>query len=113
MPVRRSAAHPPLTTELRPPALKPKREPASQPRALTVVERTEVLDILHSERFVDAAPPTVYATMLDEGKYLASIATMYRILHSVAEVRERRRVAVHPPYVKPELLACYPNMVWS
>ena len=98
---------------LRSPGPKPKREPAPQPRALTVVERTEVLDVLHSVRFVDAAPPTVYATLLDEGKYLASIATMYRILHSVAEVRERRRIAVHPTYVKPELLAERPNMVWS
>ncbi len=98
---------------VRPPAPKPKREPRPQPRALTVVERTNVLGVLHSERFIDAAPPTVYATLLDEGRYLASISTFYRILHAVNEVRERRRVAVHPPYVKPELVAWHPNMAWS
>jgi putative transposase len=97
----------------RPPAPRPKRDPTPQPRALSLVERSQVLDVLHSERFMDAAPPTVYATLLDEGQYLASIATMYRILHAVDEVRERRRIAVHPPSVKPELVAWRPNMVWS
>ena len=110
-----AVGRPPAThyRRLRPPAPTPKREPAPQPRALSVGERTQVLDLLHSERFIDAAPPTVYATLLDEGKYLASIATMYRILHAVDEVRERRRIAVHPPSVKPELVAWRPNMVWS
>jgi putative transposase len=72
-----------------------------------------VLEVLHSERFVDVAPPEVYATLLDEGMYLASVPTMYRILRSVGEVRERRRQAVHPAYLKPELLAEWPNQVWS
>jgi len=98
---------------LHPPVPRPKREPKPQPRALTVVERTEALEVLHSERFIDAAPPTVYASLLGEGRYLASISTLYRILHAVNEVRERRRVAVHPPYVKPELFADRPNMAWS
>ncbi len=98
---------------LRPTAPKPKRAPAPQPRALTVGERTNALQVLHSDRFIDAAPPTVYATLLDEGQYLASISSFYRILHSVDEVRERRRVAVHPPRIKPELIATRPNMAWS
>jgi len=110
-----AVGRPPAThyRRLRPAAPKPKREPAPQPRALTGAERTQVLEALHAERFIDAAPPTVYATLLDEGTYLASIATMYRILHTVNEVRERRRIAVHPPSVKPELLAWRPNTVWS
>ncbi len=91
----------------------PRPEPRPQPRALTAEERREVLDLLHSERFVDTAPPTVYATLLDEGSYLASVPTMYRILRWADEVRERRRQAVHPAYVKPELLADRPNRVWS
>jgi len=99
--------------KLNPPAPRPKREPAPQPRALAEAERLAVLDVLHSERFIDAAPPTVWATMLDEGSYLASISTMYRILRSAKEVRERRRVAVHPAYAKPELIATAPNMVYS
>ena len=72
-----------------------------------------MLEMLHSERFIDAAPPEVYATLLDEGIYLASVPTMYRILRSVDEVRERRRQATHPAHMKPELLADGPNLVWS
>ena len=89
------------------------RSPLPQPRALNEEERQNVLEVLHSERFVDTAPPQVYAALLDEGRYLASVPTMYRILRSVGEVRERRRQAVHPAYVKPELMAERPNQVWS
>lgn len=89
------------------------RAPRPQPRALSEEERQSVFEVLHSERFVDVAPPEVYATLLDEGVYLASVSTMYRVLRSVGEVRERRRQAVHPPHVKPELLAERPNQVWS
>lgn len=96
-----------------PPVPKPRSEPKPQPRALGQDERAGVLDLFHSDRFVDAAPPTVYATILDEGRYLASISTMYRILHDAQEVRERRRIAVHPASVKPELVATGPNQVWS
>jgi len=90
-----------------------RREPRPQPRALRPEERASVLEVFHAERFVDAAPPTVYATLLDEGTYLASVPTIYRVLRSVQEVRERRRQAVHPARVKPELLADRPNRVWS
>jgi len=71
------------------------------------------LDLLHSERFVDRSPAEVYATSLDEGKYLCSERTMYRILAEYGEVRERRNQLQHPAYVKPELLATGPNEVWS
>ena len=72
-----------------------------------------MLAALHGERFIDAAPPTVYAALLDEGRYLASVPTMYRVLRAAGEVRERRRQATHPPTVKPELVADAPNRVWS
>ena len=88
----------------------PKRR---QPRALGEAERRGVLDLLHSARFVDKAPATVYATLLDEGVYHCSIRTMYRILHDAKEVRERRNQLRHPKYKKPELLATAPNQVWS
>jgi putative transposase len=87
--------------------------PQAQPRALSPTEQAAVLAALHSERFVDAAPPTVYATLLDEGRYLASVATMYRLLRAGDEVHERRAQATHPPTVKPELVAAAPNRVWS
>jgi putative transposase len=72
-----------------------------------------VLGELHTDRFVDKAPATVYATLLDEGTYHCSIRTMYRILHDSQEVRERRNQLRHPKYKKPELLATAPNQVWS
>ena len=69
--------------------------------------------MLHEDRFVDLPPTEVYATLLDEGTYLCSIRTMYRILAANNEVRERRNLLRHPTYAKPELLATGPNQVWS
>ena len=82
-------------------------------RALSAVERSTVLATLNSERFVDDSPAHVYATLLDEGTYLASERTMYRILAANNEVRERRDQLRHPHYAKPELLATKPNELWS
>ena len=84
-----------------------------QLRALSQAERQAVLDVLHSERFRDAAPAEVYATLLEEGTYLCSERTMYRLLAAAQEVRERRDQARHPTYTRPELLATRPNEVWS
>jgi putative transposase len=82
-------------------------------RSLTPEQRQEVLDVLHSERFVDKAPGEIVATLLDEGQYLCSERTMYRILDAEAELRERRNQLRRPCYSKPELLATGPNQVWS
>ena len=90
----------------------PRCRPPSH-RALTQVERQEVLDVLHSERFLDQAPAQVAAALLDEDRYLCSVRTMYRILDANQEVRERRNQRRHPVYEKPELLATGPNQVWS
>lgn len=85
----------------------------SHRRALSTSERTEVKTTLYSERFVDKSPYQVYATLLDEGRYLCSVRTMYRILAEDKASRERRNQLRHPNYVKPELLATGPNQVWS
>ena len=69
--------------------------------------------MLRSPRFVDCSPDQVYFTLLDEGTYLASVSSFYRILRANDEVRERRRQATHPAKVKPELVADRPNVVWS
>lgn len=82
-------------------------------RALTAEERGHVRDLLNSERFQDQAPRQVWARLLDEGIYRCSWRTMYRILASYAEVRERRNQLRHPAYTKPELLATAPNQLWS
>jgi len=83
------------------------------PLALSASERSEVLDILHEDRFIDKAPQEVYAKLLDEKKYICSIRTMYRILEKEGEIKERRNQLVRPHYTKPELLAKAPNEVWS
>lgn len=82
-------------------------------RSLSVIERQQILDVLHTDRFVDKAPLEVYATLLDEGVYHCSVRTMYRILGAAGEVRERRNQVRHPHYKAPELLATGPNQVWS
>ena len=92
---------------------RPAKPRPTPPRALSADERRAVLDTLHSERFADRAPAEVYATLLDEDRYLCSIRTMYRLLHGAQEVRERRDQLRHPQYHKPELLATGPNQVWS
>jgi putative transposase len=84
-----------------------------QPRALTEPEQYKILDVLHSPRFVDAAPAQVWATLLDEGVYLGSISTFYWLLRRAGETGERRRQATHPARVKPESVATAPNQVWS
>jgi putative transposase len=89
------------------------RARSPQPRALSEAERAEVLGVLHHERFIDQAPASIYATLLDEGRYLCSVPTMYRVLRAEDEVRERRRQATHPARVKPELVATGPNLIWS
>lgn len=83
------------------------------PLALCSDEEQSVLDILHSGRFMDCSPYQVYAALLDEGEYLCSVRTMYRILASHGELRERRDQLRRPNYSKPELLATAPNQVWS
>jgi putative transposase len=91
-------------------AAKPRQPP---PRALSEDERQNVLSVLNGKRFVDVAPAAVFATLLDEGNYLCSPRTMYRILDAAHEIRERRDQAQRPTYQKPELLAEAPNQVWS
>jgi putative transposase len=88
----------------------PRPKPA---RALSDEEQKRVLGVLHQKRFMDKPPRQVYARLLDDGKYLCSTSTMYRILRGAEEIRERRNQVRHPVYTKPELLATGPNQVWS
>lgn len=83
------------------------------PSALTPGERARVLEVLNQPRFADKAPAQVWATLLDEGVYLCSVSSMYRILRAAQQVRERRAVAVHPARVKPQLVATGPDEVFS
>ena len=91
----------------------PGRATRRSPRALSQEERSQIRALLNSERFADCAPREVYATLLDEGTYLCSWSTMYRILREAAEVKRRRDQRRQGAYVKPELLATRPNQLWS
>jgi putative transposase len=98
----------------RPPTPRPRRPRPLPARALSDAEREAVLAELHSERFLDCSPAQVWATLLDEGRYLASERTMYRLLEvRHGGVRERRDQLTHPAYARPELLAERPNELWS
>jgi putative transposase len=98
----------------RPPEPRPSRPRPTPARALSETEREAVLAELHSDRFVDSSPAQVWATLLDEGRYLASERTMYRLLAARhGGVRERRDQLTHPDYNRPELLAQRPNELWS
>lgn len=91
-------------------------EPSARPQPplkLSAPERQTVVELMHSQRFVDASPHTIHATLLDEGRYYCSVRTMYRILAQEGELKERRNVLQHPNHAKPELLATAPNQLWS
>ena len=94
------------------PRLTPNPRPTPA-HALSEAERSEIREVLNSERFMDQAPRQVSSALLDEGKYLCHWRSMYRILNDYGEVRERRNLRRHPVYKKPELLATAPNQVWS
>ena len=94
----------------RTPTLDRGRVPANK---LTDVERAEVLAVVNSPRFVDLPPIQIYAQLLDEGVYLGSISTIYRVLTANLQVKERRRLARHPARAIPELLATGPGQVYS
>jgi transposase InsO family protein len=103
---RRRAATAPTPAAPVPPACDPVNK-------LTDLERRRVLDVLTSGRFVDLAPLQIYAQLLDEGVYLCSVSTMYRVLRENTMVAERRRLARHPAKVCPELVATAPRQVYS
>ncbi len=97
----------------RQPRFGPPRPRPAPPRTLSSEERTTALTLLNEPRFADLAPAEIYATLLDEGRYLCSERTLYRVLAENAPVRERRDQLRHPPYAAPELLATRPNELWS
>lgn len=78
-------------------------------RALSQTQRQVIRDTMHCERFADRSVREVYAMLLDEGRYIGSISTIYRTLRAMGETRERRRQATHPATVKPELVATAPR----
>ena len=97
----------------RPPMFGPPAPRPAPPNRLSEQERQSILAVLRSEEYCDLAPAQVWARLLDDGIYLCSISTMYRLLALVGENRELRRQRTHPAKKKPELIARKPNEVWS
>ena len=97
----------------RPRAILPASARPAPPWTLTDTERARLLAALNADRFADKAPAQIWAILLDEGTYLGSISTMYRLLRAEGQVRDRRAQAAHPPRVRPELLANGPDQIWS
>ena len=100
---RRHASRRQRTAQVRP----------APPLALSAAERQTILQTLNSERYADCTPYTAWARLLDEGVYLGSVRTFYRVLAASGMVNERRAQLIHPAHVKPELIATAPNQVWS
>lgn len=106
----------PRASFYRPGPVERSAQPAARPapaRALSNQERAAVIGVLNSERYLDQPPRQVYASLLDEGTYLCSVRTMYRLLEADGLVRERRDQLCHPTHQRPELVASAPNQVWS
>jgi len=97
----------------KPPTAKENGVKKKPPRSLSDAEKEKIMAMLNSEQFMDCSPRQMYGSLLDEGVYLCSVSTMYRLLHDHDEVRERRNQKRHPAYAKPELLATAPNQVWT
>jgi transposase InsO family protein len=89
------------------------KQPTGPHNAIGDAQRQEILTLLHSERFIDSTPYNVFYTLLDEGQYIASIRTMYRVLLEAGESKDRRNQRSHKDAIKPELIATAPNQVWS
>jgi putative transposase len=94
-------------------ARQPRAPRPTSPRALSVPEQHAILEWLHEPAYVDLSPRTVFAMLLDAGRYLASVSTFYRLLRATGETRGRRNELTHPAYAKPELLASGPRELWS
>ena len=109
--VVRATSTPLVTTEAKLEVIS--KPPKVVPRALSSSQRDDVLALLNGARFVDLSPAETYATLLDEGIYVASERTMDRILAANSEVKERRDQRRHPSYAAPELMATGPNQVWT
>ena len=101
------------TTANRKPAAPRDQLPVVPQNKLSAPERAGILSALNSTEFVDLAPMQVYTKLLDQGIYLGSLSTFYRVLEENNQVKERRRLAKHPPRTVPELVATAPGQVFT
>jgi putative transposase len=95
------------------PRLLDRRQRTPSPWALSAAEQQHIVAVLHEPAYADQSPRTVFARLLDIGRYLASVSTFYRLLRGVDETRGRCNQLTHPVYAKPELLAQGPCELWS
>lgn len=84
------------------------------PRKLSEEEKDEIETIACSHRYVDCNPYEIVASLLDEGVYIASVRTFYRVLKERSLIKHRRKDRVARNISKPpELKATGPGQVYS
>ena len=77
-------------------------------------ERQRVLDIVNEERFASMPPCQIVPALADEGEYIASESTIYRILREEKMQNHRGRSQEPGKYGKPtSFCATAPNQVWT
>ena len=76
-------------------------------------ERACVLEACHEERFADAPPSQIVPTLADEGKYIGSESTFYRLLHAADEQHQRGRARKPLTKLPSTHCASGPNQIWS
>jgi IS30 family transposase len=84
-----------------------------QPRALSEKERGEVRQTLYSEEFCDQPPFEIFSALLEQGRYLCSESTMYRLLRADGNQGDRRKQRPAQSHAIPRRVATRPNEVWS
>ena len=93
--------------------LRPQRQ-YTPAHALSEVERAEVLSVANSAEFADLPPSQIVPRLADQGRYLASESTFFRILKAAKQLTHRRSERPSQSRTKPKALcATAPNQLYS
>jgi len=98
---------------IKPPVLGPKPRGPVPVNALSEQERTRALALINTPVKAELSIGQAWFRLLDEGIYPCSLSTLYRIAREAGQCSDRRELATHPAFVKPELVATGPNQVWT
>lgn len=97
-----------VAADRRPAAARP--VPANK---LSAAERGEVLRVVNEPRFASLPPTQIVPRLADEGRYLASESTVYRLLRAVNQLTHRGRARAPCPRAVPRHCATEPNALWA
>lgn len=88
----------------------PRKRPSN---ALTEHERRLILGTVNSPGFCDLSPKQIVPRLADEGRFLASESTIYRLLRAEDQLVHRGRAKAPTRHHVTEHIATAPNQVWS